>query len=107
MRRFAAGPHSIPLGRANQLSLAADRQQGSSMTRIAISGVSGRMGRALVEGCHQGQGMRLGAALDRAGSAAIGSDAGEISGIGRVGVAVGADLGALLGPLGVLVGLSL
>ena len=48
------------------------------MTRIAISGVSGRMGRALVEGCHQGQGMRLGAALDRSGSPAIGADAGEI-----------------------------
>jgi len=26
------------------------------MTRIAISGVSGRMGRTLIEGCHQGQG---------------------------------------------------
>src|SRR4030066_50471 len=73
------------------------------MTRIAISGVSGRLARALVEGGHQGQGMRLGAALDRAGSAAIGSDAGEISGIGRVGVAVGADLGALLDQFDVLV----
>jgi len=73
------------------------------MTRIAISGVSGRMGRALVEGCHQGQGMRLGAALDRAGSPAIGSDAGEVSGLGRVGVAVGEDLGALLGQFDVLV----
>src|SRR4030066_273666 len=73
------------------------------MTRIAISGVSGRMGRALVEGCHQGQGMRLGAALDRSGSPAIGADAGEISGLGRVGVTVGADLGALLGQFDVLV----
>jgi hypothetical protein len=27
---YAAGPHSIPLGRANQLSLAADRQRGAA-----------------------------------------------------------------------------
>lgn len=73
------------------------------MTRIAISGVSGRMGRALVEGCHQGQGMRLGAALDRTGSPAIGTDAGEISGLGRLGVTVSEDLGALLAQFDVLV----
>ena len=51
------------------------------MTRIAISGVSGRMGRSLVEGCHHGQGMRLGAALDRTGSSAIGTDAGDLAGL--------------------------
>lgn len=73
------------------------------MTRIAISGVSGRMGRALVETCQAGAGMRLGAALDRAGSTVLGADAGELSGVGKLGVAVGADLQALLKDFDVLV----
>jgi len=47
------------------------------MTRIAISGVSGRMGRALVEGCHQTQGLRLGAALDREGEELLGNGNGN------------------------------
>lgn len=73
------------------------------MTRIAVSGVSGRMGRALVEACQRGPGLRLGAALDRTGSTTLGADAGELSGLGRLGVAVGGDLHALLSDFDVLV----
>jgi len=73
------------------------------MTRIAISGVSGRMGRALVEGCCQGQEMSLGAALDRSDSPAIGTDAGELAGLGRMGVIVSADLYAQRSQFDVLV----
>ena len=73
------------------------------MTRIAISGVSGRMGRALVEACQAGAGMRLGAALDRAGSTVIGADAGEISGVGKLGVVVDDDLQAVHKDFDVLV----
>ena len=58
------------------------------MTRIAISGVSGRMGRVLVEGCHEAQGIRLGAAIDRSDSPALGQDAGELAGLGKLGVVV-------------------
>lgn len=73
------------------------------MTRIAISGVSGRMGRALVEACQTGSGMRLGVALDRAGSTVLGVDAGELSGLGKLGVVVGGDLQAVLKDFDVLV----
>lgn len=83
--------------------LRADGLKGKRMTRIAISGVSGRMGRALVEACQAGAGMRLGAALDRAGSTVLGVDAGELSGVGKLGVAVGGDLQALLKDFDVLV----
>ena len=76
------------------------------MTRIAISGVSGRMGRALVEACLADSGMRLGVALDRPGNAAIGADAGELAGVGRLGVAVGGDLQVLLKEFDVLVDFS-
>ena len=73
------------------------------MTRIAISGVSGRMGRTLVEACQNGAGLRLGAALDRPGSSALGADAGELAGLGRLGVVVGGDLHSLLRDFDVLV----
>ncbi len=73
------------------------------MTRIAITGVSGRMGRSLIEACHGSEGMRLSAAIDRPGGAAIGSDAGELAGIGRLGVPVVDDLAEVLDRFDVLV----
>jgi len=73
------------------------------MTRIAISGVSGRMGRALIDACHHGRGMRLTVALDRAGSPALGQDAGELVGLGKFGTPVVDDLAAAMKDFDVLV----
>jgi 4-hydroxy-tetrahydrodipicolinate reductase len=50
------------------------------MLNIAIAGSSGRMGRALIEAVNQASDMRLSAALDRASSAALGKDAGDLIG---------------------------
>jgi len=44
--------------------------------RIAIAGASGRMGQMLIQAVRDSDDLRLCAALDRAGSAAIGQDAG-------------------------------
>ena len=71
--------------------------------RVAISGVSGRMGRALVEACHRHPDLRLGAALDRTGSPAVGQDAGEQAGLGKLGVAIRDDLQSVLNDFDVLV----
>jgi 4-hydroxy-tetrahydrodipicolinate reductase len=61
------------------------------MTRIAIAGASGRMGRMLVEAVLNSGDCQLAGALDRADSPAIGSDPGAF--IGRsTGVTVTADL---------------
>ena len=43
------------------------------MINIAITGAAGRMGRTLIEACVRADGMRLSAAIERPGSAAIGS----------------------------------
>ncbi|WP_380182113.1 4-hydroxy-tetrahydrodipicolinate reductase [Kalamiella sp. sgz302252] len=56
--------------------------------RLAIVGVTGRMGRQLVQAAHEAQGVSLGAALAREGSSLIGSDAGELAGIGALGIKV-------------------
>jgi 4-hydroxy-tetrahydrodipicolinate reductase len=70
---------------------------------IAVTGASGRMGRTLVEACLLHEGMRLAAALDRPGGPALGQDAGEMAGVGKLGVTVGDDLTAALPHFDVLV----
>ena len=55
------------------------------MTRVAITGAAGRMGRCLVEACHNTPGLSLTVAVERPGSSAIGTDAGELAGVGRMG----------------------
>jgi 4-hydroxy-tetrahydrodipicolinate reductase len=62
------------------------------MTRIAITGAAGRMGRTLIEAVHNTDGLELTAALEHPESTRLGSDAGELAGLGKLGVALGADL---------------
>jgi 4-hydroxy-tetrahydrodipicolinate reductase len=61
---------------------------------VAVSGASGRMGRALLEAVAQAPDMRLHAALDRAGSPLLNRDAGELIGA-PCGVTIGEDFAAL------------
>jgi len=61
---------------------------------IAVAGVAGRMGRTLIESVNlsKSEGMRLSAAIHRPGSRFIGLDAGELTGIGHIGVPVVATI---------------
>ena len=63
-----------------------------SPIRIAIAGSGGRMGRQLIQAVHQAQGVVLGAAVSRPGSSLIGTDAGELAGIGALGITVSDSL---------------
>ena len=63
-----------------------------SQIRIAIVGAGGRMGRQLIQAVQQAEGVVLGAALSRPGSSLIGVDAGELAGIGVLGVKVSDSL---------------
>lgn len=60
--------------------------------RLAIVGAPGRMGRNLIQAAHQAEGVAVGAALARSGSSLLGTDAGELAGIGKTGVTVTDDL---------------
>jgi 4-hydroxy-tetrahydrodipicolinate reductase len=60
----------------------------NSQLRIAIVGAGGRMGRQLIQAVQQAQGVVLGAALERTGSSLLGTDAGQLAGVGVVGVTV-------------------
>ncbi|HEB94235.1 MAG TPA: 4-hydroxy-tetrahydrodipicolinate reductase [Gammaproteobacteria bacterium] len=62
------------------------------MIKVAITGAAGRMGKTLLEAVQQTEGATVTAAIERAGSTLVGSDAGELAGIGRLDVAVVNDL---------------
>jgi 4-hydroxy-tetrahydrodipicolinate reductase len=66
------------------------------MTRIGITGASGRMGRALIEATLDDADADLAAAVERAGHALTGSDAGELIGRGAQGVVLVDDLDVAL-----------
>ncbi|MGK9172537.1 4-hydroxy-tetrahydrodipicolinate reductase [Yokenella regensburgei] len=59
-----------------------------ALIRVAIAGAGGRMGRQLIQATLQMEGVALGAALEREGSSLLGSDAGELAGVGKTGVTV-------------------
>ncbi|MFM9976227.1 MAG: 4-hydroxy-tetrahydrodipicolinate reductase, partial [Beijerinckiaceae bacterium] len=59
--------------------------------RLAVTGASGRMGRALVKTIHETKGAKLVAALEARGSIALGQDAGLLAGCGNMGVAISDD----------------
>ncbi|MDO8706134.1 MAG: 4-hydroxy-tetrahydrodipicolinate reductase [Sulfuricaulis sp.] len=65
------------------------------MIDIAVTGATGRMGRTLIEACARAEGVQLSAAIERPGSAVIGSDAGEHAGVGKLGVILSAALDGL------------
>ncbi len=62
------------------------------MIRVGITGAAGRMGRTLVEAVCNTPGLELGAAFERTGVEFVGADAGEVAGVGRLGVAIHDDM---------------
>ncbi|UCD30835.1 MAG: 4-hydroxy-tetrahydrodipicolinate reductase [Desulfobacterales bacterium] len=73
------------------------------MTRIAITGAAGRMGRALIEAIQQSETAQLSVALERPGSSVIGADAGEVAGIGALGIKLVDDVRPVVGDFDVLI----
>jgi len=64
------------------------------MIRVAVTGAAGRMGKALVQAVTETEGLALTVATEHPDSTLIGADAGEVAGVGRLGVALEADLEA-------------
>ncbi len=64
--------------------------------RIVIAGAGGRMGRTLIHAVAAQKGMTLAGAVEAAGSAVIGRDAGELAGLGPNGIKVTSDVAPLL-----------
>lgn len=62
------------------------------MSRIAVVGAAGRMGRMFVEAIASDDRVTLGAAIERPDSSLLGVDAGELAGVGSQGVALTGSL---------------
>ena len=77
------------------------------MTKIAVTGAAGRMGRQIIEAIHAHDGVELGAALERPGSPMLGLDAGELAGIGKLGVSIGDSIEAAAPHFDVLIDFTL
>ena len=58
------------------------------MLKLAITGVAGRMGRAVVEAATENSEVQVSAAVHRPGSSFLGMDAGELVGVGAIGVPI-------------------
>ena len=63
---------------------------------VVVAGAAGRRGSRVVALLREAPGLRLVAALEAAGHPALGADAGELAGVGRLGVAIGDDAGAAI-----------
>jgi len=76
------------------------------MIRIAVTGAAGRMGKQLIEAIQHNEQASLAVALERPDSTLLGSDAGEVAGVGRLGVTISSDLAAVADRFDVLIDFS-
>ena len=63
-----------------------------TMIRVAVVGAAGRMGKTLVEAVTAAEGIGLAAATEQPDSSLVGVDAGELAGVGKLGVNVSHSL---------------
>ncbi|WP_261843516.1 4-hydroxy-tetrahydrodipicolinate reductase [Aliamphritea ceti] len=73
------------------------------MIRVAVAGAAGRMGKANIQAVEAADGMQLGAAIVSPKSSLIGADAGELAGVGKLGVALSGSLGNVINDFDVLI----
>ena len=77
------------------------------MTRIAICGAAGRMGKTILEVCQQDREVTVTAAIEHDKSPFLGKDAGDVAGLGNLGVAIVGDVAAVSGQFDVLIDFTL
>jgi 4-hydroxy-tetrahydrodipicolinate reductase len=68
------------------------------MTGIVVCGAAGRMGEVVVRLIQQSPGVKLVGAIDRSDSPGIGKDAGELAGLGKLGLQVSDRIEPYLNP---------
>ncbi|WP_210395891.1 4-hydroxy-tetrahydrodipicolinate reductase [Motiliproteus sediminis] len=73
------------------------------MTRIAVTGAAGRMGKNLLQAVVAAEGVELGAAIVNPSSSLVGVDVGELIGVGKLGVPASGSLAAVVDQFDVLI----
>ena len=77
------------------------------MTRIAVCGAAGRMGRTILEVCHDTDGISIGAAIEHPESSMLGVDACELAGLGKQGITIVSDINTVVDDFDVLIDFTL
>lgn len=78
----------------------------TKMLRVAVHGAAGRMGRAVTAVCSQAEDVEVVAAIEREGCELLGHDAGDVAGVGHIGVPVCADPRSALAGVDTLIDFS-
>ena len=78
-----------------------------TITRIAVCGAAGRMGKTILEMCHETKGVAIAAAIEYKGSSMIGADAGEQAGLGKMGILIVDDIARVADQFDVLIDFTL
>jgi 4-hydroxy-tetrahydrodipicolinate reductase len=73
------------------------------MLAVIVCGAAGRMGSTLVRLIHESRALKLAGAVEFSGNPQLGKDAGEVAGVGKVGVSIEADLASLIKGAGVII----
>jgi 4-hydroxy-tetrahydrodipicolinate reductase len=73
------------------------------VVELVVAGAAGRMGGRIIALARDAADLRIVGAFERPGHPALGRDAAEVAGVGRLGVSIAADPGPLLTPGRVLV----
>ena len=73
------------------------------MIRVAVVGAAGRMGKTLIEAVSATDGMILAAATEQPDSTLVGVDAGELAGVGNLGVSISHSLTKVIDAFDVLI----
>jgi len=73
------------------------------MINIAITGAAGRMGKTLVTAVQDANGLQLTTAIEHEKSPLIGADAGDVAGVGKLGIPIVGDLESVCDQFDVLI----
>ncbi len=74
--------------------------------KIAVSGAAGRMGKRILDLAHENADLEISGALEASGHPDQGKDAGEVAGIGKLGITISDDVDAVLQECDVLIEFS-
>ena len=75
--------------------------------RVGVCGAAGRMGRVILEVCKETDGVEIGAAIEHIESPHIGIDAGELAGIGKLGIEITDDILSIVNKVDVMIDFTL
>ncbi|MDJ0955573.1 MAG: 4-hydroxy-tetrahydrodipicolinate reductase [Arenicellales bacterium] len=62
------------------------------MIKLAVAGAAGRMGKSIIQASQNNSQVKLSLAFEQEGTATVGSDAGEVAGIGRLDIPISGGL---------------